>query len=923
MFSLALFAESFGKKPQEPSAAVAMLVEKFATQTNWLEDVPLRPELLTFSTHTFFYASTPSRDFEIGKFCTHPAFPNDLFQVLQFYSSNAGPFVGIVHIVAKPGALNQRRRYNYYLCRGCDKTPSSSSHPFSSFCFFLIPPHLLTPIPIENTNNKKIFSCYVQNMAHRRITFAEPYTPPTHAFTIPSLSLIPGGSRQEVMNNERNNANHQNNIFFSPTSASPPMSNHFLNSLISRFSEFFICPHNSLHTIFSSYSHPTNFSTPILIWTDGSLISTASPSVQAGAGIFCPYLHLFLSFKLFRGKESSQRSELLAIIIALSIVPPCSTVHIFLDNLGVVTKFNYFFNSSSPQPPRLAIRCASSLEWQLLKTVIRIRFLHVTLEWVKGHAGDMANHSSDALATSAEIEIQLHPDIFNKISTPFLPLLHQIPISSDPRRLLRQMHELQLIHLLPARLQLPISPDRDQLLALQVALNGGITATSPLHVSPATKVSRFQLKCLSSMLPTQALIAMRDPSLSPLCPSCYLHSSNFFLDTTPHFFGCPQTTNYLISSDALTYLVDEFLFLFSEMLFPHPIIVELAKLFLFLSPSELHLAVSGFCPAFLLIFLHTHDNFIVLKKRKRKKKESKKKNRCLLAGKLLFHFSSFFYFHVWLPRCIYLHPPINSSNSTTIFQLNNQPIFQHDIFISSSPPPYFEHQSATSTHQAVSLRRNAPCFRSDPPAADGNSDPIFPTSSFFSPTSISFFNSSAPPLPCPTLMQINDDAASTPITNICVHTNPHTPATTTTPPPPSQLHAVADGPNGPLLRHFGPTTAHGFDITAMAHTHSTQTHDTHSTHTTTLRALLMPPSQRQNIPKNYFSFSLPPATSFTPNSLIFLNPSLSPSQISEILAFSNQSFLFYIFSVSPLPPPFSPHPISSFFSLPLKWYPSV
>jgi hypothetical protein len=349
---------------------------------------------------------------------------------------------------------------------------------------------------------------------------------------------------------------------------------------------------------------------------------------------------------------------------------------------------------------------------------------------VKGHTHDISNASADYLANKAEIRVALSALQIKEPAIRYMPLFFGTPVSCDPRHLARRLHNFCYTHQLPVRLQLPIPTDSDTLLTLKIATNGGHLGPAPTFSSLAHSVTRFQLKLLAKMLPTRGLTALWGNSkkncLSSSDPSCFfcISSGAIILEDTTHFLNCPHTLYLLTLPDSFSLLSEFFYFLRSSYFLPLPQLSELVVNFLTLSPDAMHLTLAGIPPNFLFPFINLFllNNRYRKKIKKTKKKENKQKQRCLLAGKILFEFSSFFYLHIWRVRCKIINPDDTTASQAPA--LDENPRLATHIFLNPTATPETPLPESPAT---LPLARAPPRTDTPPPSSTnppGANEPV-------------------------------------------------------------------------------------------------------------------------------------------------------------------------------------------------------
>jgi ribonuclease HI len=137
-------------------------------------------------------------------------------------------------------------------------------------------------------------------------------------------------------------------------------------------------------------------------YTDGSLINLGTEQCSTS----CSFAHLNTEFDIpqveFATKidnwPSAYRGELLAVILALCVVPKNSKVRINTDSLNVLTQFEKLKKINFHQTSREYFKNNNNYLWNILCRIILQLNLHVELFKVVAHRGDIGNDYVDHLA---------------------------------------------------------------------------------------------------------------------------------------------------------------------------------------------------------------------------------------------------------------------------------------------------------------------------------------------------------------------------------------------------------------------------------------------------------------------------------------------------------------------------------------------
>ncbi|GBB91693.1 hypothetical protein RclHR1_19050004 [Rhizophagus clarus] len=178
---------------------------------------------------------------------------------------------------------------------------------------------------------------------------------------------------------------------------------------------------------------------------------TLSQSTEQ-CNISCAFAHLDRSFGIPQVEfyttidkwPSAYRGELLAVILALMVVPYRSKVRINIDSLNVITMFEGFKCNNFSLTSRDYFKLNNSYLWSILIRIIRQQNLHVEMFKVAAHTDCDGNNYVDRLAKSAHIDqdrfinfIDTAPDI--KV----LPLWNNIIIETHLRKFIKMVSHIK------------------------------------------------------------------------------------------------------------------------------------------------------------------------------------------------------------------------------------------------------------------------------------------------------------------------------------------------------------------------------------------------------------------------------------------------------------------------------------------------
>ncbi|PKK63163.1 hypothetical protein RhiirC2_789305 [Rhizophagus irregularis] len=137
--------------------------------------------------------------------------------------------------------------------------------------------------------------------------------------------------------------------------------------------------------------------TNLEFYTDGSLVRDDNIPTMGHGWIFSSDLNANITYSgASREWASSTKAELLAIITALIVCPPSSTITIHTDSNNCINTYNKLSS------PKLTARRFQNINnctlWNTLKYIISTLQLSVSFIKVKAHSGDILNDTADILA---------------------------------------------------------------------------------------------------------------------------------------------------------------------------------------------------------------------------------------------------------------------------------------------------------------------------------------------------------------------------------------------------------------------------------------------------------------------------------------------------------------------------------------------
>ncbi|KAJ6524383.1 ribonuclease H-like domain-containing protein, partial [Mycena vulgaris] len=129
-------------------------------------------------------------------------------------------------------------------------------------------------------------------------------------------------------------------------------------------------------------------------YTDGSCYDNGSVEARAGAGVYYgPGSPFNVSLRV-TGVQTNNRGELLAILYALSTVPPNKTLAIYSDSEYSIRSITYW----APGHAEKGWKCANADILQDIVSWIKYRSAALKFFHVKAHSGNGHNDGADAAA---------------------------------------------------------------------------------------------------------------------------------------------------------------------------------------------------------------------------------------------------------------------------------------------------------------------------------------------------------------------------------------------------------------------------------------------------------------------------------------------------------------------------------------------
>jgi len=292
------------------------------------------------------------------------------------------------------------------------------------------------------------------------------------------------------------------------------------------------------------------FAPSLTFYTDGSLKDPGTDTMKMGIG----WVQIE-SFPSNKGSFSAQverfpsstRSEIYAILSALTTAPRCCTIMLYLDNetavkdmlslLSGANKFN-FNHQASP----------NYVLWLAIKFIIYTMDLKVSVKWVKAHSKNVHNDEADKLAKSGR-----NDDIFD-LSTSFLPdsfhilSWYKIPIDLPTRDFVKICNRAKTFNNVFNSHRLTKLKDLSQCNKVDWSLTQSIISSSFIDDGTSfknTRLKAFQVKCFTQELPCLNTLQIRRPDLyTPdwKCASCRREQEDFH-----HIWFCLARRSNLMS----------------------------------------------------------------------------------------------------------------------------------------------------------------------------------------------------------------------------------------------------------------------------------------------------------------------------------------------------------------------------------------
>ncbi|PKY17906.1 hypothetical protein RhiirB3_430623 [Rhizophagus irregularis] len=237
---------------------------------------------------------------------------------------------------------------------------------------------------------------------------------------------------------------------------------------------------------------------------------------------------------------SSTKAELMALITALIVCPPNSTITIYTDSNNCISTFNNLHS------PKLTARRFQKINnctlWNTLKHIISTLKLEVTLKKVKAHSENTLNDATDTLAkegTSSKdyLKFNIH---HLKTQPCHLEFFDTMVIDRNIRKTIKRIINFQYFerHLKHKNLHKVKDYALNNLIdwefsQLWFKYNSFSKPTSNQY----SKHISWRIKCSSNNLPTLDILNRNYPELLDNFDTCFLCSAA--KETNDHLWNCP------------------------------------------------------------------------------------------------------------------------------------------------------------------------------------------------------------------------------------------------------------------------------------------------------------------------------------------------------------------------------------------------